>query len=121
MGNSENVFSLDDKKEKKEGFRKKALDTAKDITDKSTEAFKEPVNSVTDLGKDYSKTIRYGMKQRTETVIHMYDTAEDKAEREDIRKGELKKSYCQYGLMGLGLSCGTAIVLTWIKSKSKLS
>ncbi|MCP1094490.1 hypothetical protein M0L17_11840 [Bacillaceae bacterium OS4b] len=107
MGNSENVFSLDDKKEKKEGFRKKALDTAKDITDKSTEAF---------------KAIRYGMKQRTETVIHMYDTAEDKAEREDIRKGELKKSYCQYGLMGLGLGCGTAIAITWInKSNSKLS
>ncbi|MFJ9384059.1 hypothetical protein ACIROD_10010 [Peribacillus sp. NPDC101481] len=118
MGNSENVFSLDDKKEKKEGFRKKALDTANDITDKSTEAFKEPVKSVTDLGKDFSKTIRDGMKQRTETVIHMYDTAEDKAEREDIRKGELKKSYCQYGLLGLGLVCGTAIAVTRIKSNS---
>ncbi|MED4515356.1 hypothetical protein P9247_04570 [Bacillus subtilis] len=57
MGNSENVVSLDDKKEKKEGFRKKALDTAKDITDKSTE------KPVTELGKDISKTIRYGMKK----------------------------------------------------------
>ncbi|PWN86011.1 hypothetical protein [Bacillus altitudinis] len=121
MGNSENVVSLDDKKKKKEGFRKKALDTAKDITDKSTEALKESVKPVTELGKDLSKTIRYGMKKRTETVIHMYGTAEDKAEREDIRKGELKKSYCQYGLMGLGFGCGTAIAITWIKSNSKLS
>jgi hypothetical protein len=118
---SENVFSLDDKKEKKEGFRKKALDTTKDITDNSTEALKGSVKSVTDLGKDLSKTIRYGMKKRTETVNHMYETAEDKAEREDIRKGELKKSYCQYSLVGLGLGCGTAIAITWIKSNSKLS
>lgn len=120
MGNSENVFSLDDKKEKKEGFKKKALDTAKDITDKSTQALKETVKSATDLGKDLSKTIRYGMKKRTEAVIHMYEAAEDKAERGDIRKGELKKSYCQYGLVGLGLGCGTAIAITWIKSNSKL-
>lgn len=110
MGNSENVFSLDDKREKNEGLGKKALDTAKDIADKSTEAIKES-----------AKTIRYGMKKRTETVIKMYEKAEDKAEREDIRKGELKKSYCQYGLMGLGLGCGTAIAITWIKSNSKLS
>ena len=99
----------------------KALDTAKDITNKSTEAFKEPVKSVTDLVKGGQKTLRYGMKQRTITIIHMYDIAEDKDEREDIRKGELKKSYCQYGMMGLGLGCLTAITITYIKSNSKLS
>lgn len=121
MGNSENVFSLDDKKEKREGFGKRVLDTANNFTDKSTETVKESVKSFTDLGKDISKTIRCGIKQRTETVIHMYNKAEDKDERKNIRKDELKKSYCQYGLMGLGIGCGTTIAITWIKSKSKLS
>lgn len=121
MSNSENVFLFDEKKENKEVFKKKALDTPKDITDKYTETFKESVKSVTDFGKDLSKTIRYGMKKRTETVMKMYDTAEDKSEREDIRKVELKKSYSQYGLVGLGIGCGTLIAITLIKSNSKLS
>ncbi|MFS0824810.1 hypothetical protein [Bacillus sp. 1P02SD] len=110
MGNSENVVSLDDRKEIKEGFRKKAVDTAKGITGKPTEA-------LTELGK----TIRYGMKKRTDTVIHMYGKAEDKDERDDIRKDELKKSYFLYGLTGLGMCCATVIARTWIKSNSKLS
>lgn len=123
MGNGENVYSLNDKKEKKDGLRKKALGTTKDITDKYTQSSKEDiVKSAIDLAKDIPKTIRYGMKKRKETTIHMYNKAEDRSERDDIRKGELIKSYCHYGLIGLGIICGTAITINWVnKNDSKLS
>ena len=120
MGNSENVFSFDKQKGKKENFKKKAVHTAREFTDNHSESLKESIKYVSDLGKDFSKSIRYGMGKRAETVNKMYDKAEDKAEREDIRISELKKSYCQYGLTGIGICCLTAVSITAIKSNTKL-
>ena len=119
MGNSENVFSFEKQKGKKENLKKKALHREKEFTDNPSEKIKESVKFASDLGKHFSKTIRYGIGKRAETVNIMYDKAEDKGEREEIRNSELKKSYCQYGLTGLGLCCLTAVTITAIKSSSK--